>query len=70
MADYVRELRKLTGSQPIMLCGAGVIVINSKGEILLQHRIDNDLWGLPGGVVELGETVEQAATREVLKKQE
>ncbi len=45
MADYVRELRKLTGSQPIMLCGAGVIVINSKGEILLQHRIDNDLWG-------------------------
>lgn len=35
MADYVRELRKLIGSRPIILCGAGVIVINSRGEILL-----------------------------------
>lgn len=68
MADYVRELRKLTGPQPIILCGAGVIVINSREEILLQHRIDNDLWGLPGGAVELGETVEQAAIREVFEE--
>ena len=68
MADYVKELRKLTGSRPIILCGAGVIVINSKGEILLQHRIDNSLWGLPGGAVELGETVEQAAVREVFEE--
>lgn len=68
MADYVRELRKLIGSRPIILCGAGVIVINSRGEILLQHRIDNSLWGLPGGAVELGETVEQTAAREVFEE--
>ena len=68
MADYVRELRKLIGSRPIMLCGAGVIVINSRGEILLQHRIDNSLWGFPGGAVELGETVEQTAAREVFEE--
>lgn len=68
MADYVRELIKLTGSQPIILCGAGVVVINPKGEILLQHRMDNNLWGFPGGALELGETVEQAAAREVFEE--
>ena len=34
-------------------------------EILLMRRSDNGLWGLPGGYVELGESVAQAAAREV-----
>jgi len=41
---------------------------NIRGEILLQHRIDNSLWGLLGGAVELGETVKQAAVREVFEE--
>jgi ADP-ribose pyrophosphatase YjhB (NUDIX family) len=68
MADYVSKLRKLIGSQPVILCGAGVIIINPKGEILLQRRMDNDLWAIPGGAVELGETVEETAIREVFEE--
>jgi ADP-ribose pyrophosphatase YjhB (NUDIX family) len=34
-------------------------------EILLMRRSDNGLWGLPGGFVELGESVAAAARREV-----
>nr|WP_312667445.1 NUDIX hydrolase [Tissierella praeacuta] len=68
VGDYVRELRKLIGSRPAILCGAGVIIINAKEEILLQHRMDNDLWAVPGGAVELGETVEETATREVFEE--
>ena len=34
-------------------------------EILLMRRSDNGLWGLPGGFVELGESVAEAARREV-----
>lgn len=68
MADYVKELRNLIGSKPVILCGAGVTIINSKGEILLQRRIDNDLWGCAGGAVEMGETVEEAAIREAYEE--
>jgi ADP-ribose pyrophosphatase YjhB (NUDIX family) len=37
-------------------------------EILLMRRSDNGHWGLPGGFVELGESVAQAACREVAEE--
>lgn len=42
-----------------------VVVRNGAGDILLQRRADNDLWALPGGVVDVGETVSNAVLREV-----
>ncbi len=45
--------------------GVAGIIRNGQGEILLQRRSDNGLWGLPGGSVEIGETVGQAIVREV-----
>jgi ADP-ribose pyrophosphatase YjhB (NUDIX family) len=38
------------------------------GEILLMRRADNGLWGLPGGFVEIGESVAAAACREVAEE--
>jgi ADP-ribose pyrophosphatase YjhB (NUDIX family) len=38
------------------------------GEILLIQRADNAHWALPGGHVEPGESVAQAAAREVLEE--
>ena len=46
-------------------CTAIGIVFNEAGEVLLQKRADNGWWGLPGGWVDPGESVEQAAVREV-----
>ena len=37
-------------------------------EILLMRRSDNGYWGLPGGFVELGECVADAARREVVEE--
>jgi ADP-ribose pyrophosphatase YjhB (NUDIX family) len=37
-------------------------------EILLMRRSDNGFWGLPGGFVELGESVSEAARREVAEE--
>ncbi len=45
--------------------GAVGIIQNEKGEILLQRRSDNDLWGLPGGCQELGESFEETIIREI-----
>jgi ADP-ribose pyrophosphatase YjhB (NUDIX family) len=41
-----------------------VVVTNDAGEILLIRRTDNDNWALPGGGVEIGESLPQAAVRE------
>ena len=45
--------------------GAAAIIVNEKGEILLQSRADRDKWGLPGGCQELGERFEDTIIREV-----
>ncbi|GMQ64660.1 NUDIX hydrolase [Vallitalea maricola] len=68
MSDYISELRKLVGHKPLILSTAGAIVLDKHDRVLLHHRCDNDLWGLPGGVIELGESVEDAAIREVFEE--
>ena len=45
--------------------GAAAIIVNEKGQILLQSRSDNDKWGLPGGCQELGERFEDTIIREI-----
>src|SRR4051794_1596410 len=40
------------------------IVTNEQGAILLIRRTDSGNWSLPGGALELGETIRQAAVRE------
>ena len=42
-----------------------VVVENGRGEILLIRRSDNDNWAVPGGAIDLGESMTQAAVREV-----
>ncbi|MBO1286375.1 NUDIX domain-containing protein [Streptomyces sampsonii] len=37
---------------------------NHAGEVLLIHKTDNNLWALPGGGVDVGESVADAAVRE------
>lgn len=41
-----------------------VVVTNDAGELLLIRRSDNDNWAVPGGAVDLGESLAQAAVRE------
>ena len=45
--------------------GAAAVVFDAQGRILLHRRADNNHWGLPGGSIEVGETADQAAVREV-----
>lgn len=56
---------KITSPDTLVKLGVGVIIIDNNGRILLEKRTDNAMWGLPGGVVEPGESVKQTAIREV-----
>jgi ADP-ribose pyrophosphatase YjhB (NUDIX family) len=42
-----------------------VVVVNDNGSVLLIRRTDNDNWSLPGGAMDLGESISEAAVREV-----
>lgn len=43
-------------------------VRDDRGRLLLIHKIDNDYWALPGGAMDLGESVAEAAVREVAEE--
>jgi ADP-ribose pyrophosphatase YjhB (NUDIX family) len=45
-----------------------VAVTNEAGELLLIRRSDNDNWAMPGGAVDLGESLTQAAVRETFEE--
>jgi ADP-ribose pyrophosphatase YjhB (NUDIX family) len=47
---------------------ASAVVTNERGEILMQRRVDNNFWALPGGTMDFGETIVQTAEREVLEE--
>ena len=62
--EYVKQIRTKIGHDLLMLAGACVILENDRGQILLQQR-SSGKWGLPGGLLEIGETLEETAIREV-----
>jgi 8-oxo-dGTP pyrophosphatase MutT (NUDIX family) len=58
------EKKKATPDTRVRV-GVGVFVLDSNGRLLLEKRSDSGLWGLPGGRIEPGESIIQAAIREV-----
>lgn len=48
--------------------GVGVMIPDNQGRILLERRSDNGRWGVPGGKIDPGETIEQAAVREAFEE--
>jgi 8-oxo-dGTP pyrophosphatase MutT (NUDIX family) len=65
--EYYKYLRQYVGHRPIILPGSVVIILNEQNEVLLQKRLDG-YWGLPGGLMDLGESFEEVAIREVYEE--
>ncbi len=43
---------------------ANVIVVDDQDRVLVIHRTDNDNWAVPGGAMELGESLVDCGVRE------
>ncbi|WP_414047950.1 NUDIX hydrolase [Macrococcus equi] len=65
--NYIKNMRQHVGHDCLIVIGAGVIVEQDE-KILLEQRADNGLWGIPGGLIEIGEKVKDAAIREVTEE--
>ncbi len=65
--SYIEELRAVVGSRPLITAGAVVVVLR-EDRVLLDMRRDSRKWALPGGFKELGESLEEAARRELLEE--
>ena len=63
--DYIKWVRSKVGHEKIILTFAGGCIFNEQGEVLLQRRADSNKWGFPGGAMEIGETPQMTAIREI-----
>ncbi|WP_200858676.1 NUDIX hydrolase [Candidatus Phytoplasma australiense] len=61
---YFEKIRQKIGHEPLFSPGASIIVYENN-KYLLQFRNDFKIWGLHGGAMDLGETGEQTALREL-----
>ncbi len=68
MSGYIMELRKAVGHRTLIMPCACVIIGDGKGSILLQQRRDDGKWGHHGGAMEIDESAEDAARREIMEE--
>lgn len=61
VAAWMRDIKPEPGPLPV----ADAAVFDSQGRILLVQRVDDGLWAMPGGGLDVGETAAQGACREV-----
>jgi len=66
--SHLGKIRKLVGSQLLLVPGARIVIENSDSNILLQRRSDLGIWGLPGGNAEPGEDLASVVKREVFEE--
>lgn len=66
---YIEDLRSIVGHRPLIFVGSVVVVVDNEGRILLQQRkFPKGSWGIPGGLMELGESTEDVAKRELFEE--
>ena len=65
MTSYLKWIRGHVGHQKILMVYASACIRDDAGRVLWQRRADFGWWGLPGGVLELNESLPECVVREV-----
>lgn len=61
--EWWRWLRQFTGRERLITIGAGAIIQNRAGQVLLTLRREG-AWGIPAGLMDLGESISGTLVRE------
>lgn len=64
VSPYISSLRAVVGSRLLLVPTVSVWPRNDAGQILLVRSTDDELWGTIGGMVDVGESPDDAARRE------
>ncbi|MCL2171297.1 MAG: NUDIX domain-containing protein [Defluviitaleaceae bacterium] len=68
MPEYISNMRRFIGRERLLTVGCSVVIYDG-GQLLLQRRADNGRWMCAsGGYLEMGETPEAAAARELFEE--
>lgn len=65
--NYCENMREMIGNSPLIIVRPSVAIVNHYGEILLS-RYSGATWGIPGGILQLNESVEECITRNVFEE--
>jgi len=68
ISPYLKKLRERIGHELLVLPPVCAIVVNNRGEVLLQHSKDTNGWTTIGGMAEPGEEPADAVVREVMEE--
>ncbi|MGG1947349.1 NUDIX domain-containing protein [Trinickia sp. NRRL B-1857] len=63
--NYIRWLRDIVGNRLIISPSVAAVIHNANGHLLLQEKSSGEMWSLPAGGIELGESPQEAIVREV-----
>ncbi|MEH7306460.1 NUDIX domain-containing protein [Neobacillus drentensis] len=64
--SYCEVMRQMIGNSPLIIVRPSVAILNHDGQILLS-RYSGTAWGIPGGILQLNESVEECISRNVLE---
>jgi ADP-ribose pyrophosphatase YjhB (NUDIX family) len=62
--EYWQRLRQAVGQDTLIISGAAGAIVKD-GKILLARHGDFKKWHIPGGLQEVGESIEQTVRREI-----
>jgi ADP-ribose pyrophosphatase YjhB (NUDIX family) len=71
MDGYIKKLREKVGNDKIIINFVAACIVDENNCVLLQKRGDEGhvgKWGLPGGAIEINESLEEGLRREVLEE--
>ena len=66
--EYIHRLRQKVGHEKVLIPATALVILNPQDEVLLHLRNHELAWGLPGGLMDLGETVSESVGREALEE--